>query len=77
LPASDMKFFSAGFTAYVKKATAGSNEFVKGSIDNVVLKYKEDGITEKIYTQNFDGYSDGKKPKKDTIFNEIYAGSRL
>jgi hypothetical protein len=71
-----MKFFSAGFTAYVKKATAGSNEFVKGSIDNVVLKYKE-GVTEKTYTQNFDGYRNGKKPKKDNIFNVIYAGSSL
>jgi len=74
LPASDMRFSQAYFEADIRNDQEGTGDFVKGNIDNIVLKYEDNG-TNKTYTQNFDGYRDGRKPKEDTIFDVVFTGS--
>ena len=65
--ASDMTFVKGGFKAYAGGGS-GVQDFVKGNIDNVIVKYKEKNSL-RIYIQNFDGYRNGRIPKKDNLFN--------
>lgn len=70
LPASDMQFQAGSFNAYVEAPEVGN--FVEGSVDNIFLKYNENGEVISI-SQDFSAYDDGTAPVADEYFNDVSA----